>query len=226
MKTVGFVLLWLLGSIAAVSVAFAGIALVDDDLVAPPAAQVANLNEPRPTATASTAPAQTSVAERATLDGPASVATNPTTTESLTLDPEAPTTAPADDAQRSLEAVTTTNAPTVTTGSTAATTAPLSSPESTSSTSSVPSTSSTTTVAPQTTSAEQIRTFNVVGGTTAISFSGNAVEVLWATPNPGFDVEIKPGSSSVRVEFESNEHKSRIDAWWSDGPQQDIREDD
>ncbi|MDW3179274.1 MAG: hypothetical protein R8J94_17900 [Acidimicrobiia bacterium] len=223
MKTVGFVLLWLLGSIAAVSVAFAGIALVDDDLVAPPAAQVANLNEARPTATASTAPAQTSVAERATLDGSVSVATNPTTTDSLTLDPEAATTAPADDAQRSLEAAASTIAPTATTGSTTATTSPLSSAESTST---VPSTSSTTTVAPQSSSPEQIRTFNLVGGTTAISFSSTAVEVLWATPNPGFDVEIKPGSSSVRVEFESNEHKSRIDAWWSDGPQQAIREDD
>lgn len=224
MKTVGFVLLWLLGSIAAVSVAFAGIALVDDDLVAPPAAQVADVNEARPPAGESTAPAQTSVAERATLDGSSSVetnspiASNATTADSVTSELVAPTTAPADDA-RSLEAGAATTAPTTsTTGSTAATTVPLSSAAPTSSTSS-------TTVAPSTSSAEQVRTFNLIGGTTAISFSSTALEVLWATPNPGFDVEIQPGSSSVRVEFESNEHKSRIDAWWSDGPQQNIRED-
>ena len=67
-------------------------------------------------------------------------------------------------------------------------------------------------------------TFNLVGGITAISFSSTGVEVLWATPNPGFDVDISPGVD-VRVEFESDDHKSRIDAWWSDGPRHEVRED-
>jgi hypothetical protein len=34
------------------------------------------------------------------------------------------------------------------------------------------------------------------------------------------------GGSSVRVEFRSDEHDSRIDAWWDGGPQTSVREDD
>jgi len=70
-----------------------------------------------------------------------------------------------------------------------------------------------------------VRTYNLVGGITAISFSSTSVEVLWATPNPGFEVDIDAESTTVRVEFEADNHLSRVDAWWSNGPQRDIREE-
>ena len=71
----------------------------------------------------------------------------------------------------------------------------------------------------------QVVTFNLVGGTAAVSFLPDQVEVLWAAPNPGFSVEIQDGSSA-RVEFESDEHRSRLDAWWAGGPAHEIDEDD
>jgi len=71
----------------------------------------------------------------------------------------------------------------------------------------------------------QVLTFYLVGGSTSISFSADGVTVLWATPNPGFEVEIEPEDDKARVDFESDGHESRIDAWWSDGPRHEIRED-
>jgi len=70
-----------------------------------------------------------------------------------------------------------------------------------------------------------VLTFYLVGGSTSISFSAGGVTVLWATPNPGFEVEIEPEDDKARVDFESDGHESRIDAWWSDGPRHEIRED-
>ena len=57
-----------------------------------------------------------------------------------------------------------------------------------------------------------------------MSFSPSGASVLWASPNPGFDVDIDHGASS-RVRFESDDHKTRIDLWWAAGPQHAIREE-
>jgi hypothetical protein len=65
----------------------------------------------------------------------------------------------------------------------------------------------------------------LTGGTTAISFSASGVDVLWATPNPGFDVSIEAESPGLKVEFRAEHHRSRVDAWWSGGPQHSIREE-
>ncbi|MDH3753459.1 MAG: hypothetical protein OEU32_06255, partial [Acidimicrobiia bacterium] len=85
--------------------------------------------------------------------------------------------------------------------------------------------SSSTPEPPPPAPAAQTLTFNLVGGSTAISFSASGVQVLWATPNPGFGVEIEPESPGIKVQFESEGHKSRIEAWWSAGPQHEIREE-
>ena len=69
------------------------------------------------------------------------------------------------------------------------------------------------------------QTFTLTGGTAAISFSATGVQVLWATPNPGFEVRIEPESSGIKVEFRADHHRSRVDAWWSGGPQHSIREE-
>jgi hypothetical protein len=52
------------------------------------------------------------------------------------------------------------------------------------------------------------------------------VEVLFANPAPGFTVEIEPGNDNgVKVEFDSDSHTSRVDAWWDGGPADRVRED-
>lgn len=68
-------------------------------------------------------------------------------------------------------------------------------------------------------------TFHLVGGKTAVSFSPSEVRVLWATPNPGFEVRIEVESPGMKVEFRADHHRSRIDVWWSGGPRHDIREE-
>lgn len=68
------------------------------------------------------------------------------------------------------------------------------------------------------------KVFNLQGGSTAISFSPSGVEVLWATPNDGYNVKIEPEYPGLKVEFRSDAHRSRVDAWWNGGPQHEIRE--
>jgi hypothetical protein len=68
------------------------------------------------------------------------------------------------------------------------------------------------------------QTFSLVGGTAAVSFSPSGVQVLWATAKPGFDVNIQPESPGFKVEFRSEDHRSRLDVWWSGGPQHTVRE--
>jgi len=50
--------------------------------------------------------------------------------------------------------------------------------------------------------------------------------VQWASPAPGFTVDIEHGFEEVDVEFESESHKSKIDAKWSaEGPIYAIKEE-
>ena len=69
------------------------------------------------------------------------------------------------------------------------------------------------------------RTYELVGGTTTIRFAPSGITVLSATPKPGFAAKVEPEGAGKKVEFESDAHRSRIDAWWSGGPQTRIRED-
>ena len=67
----------------------------------------------------------------------------------------------------------------------------------------------------------------MVGGTATLRFSAAGVTVLTATPKPGFSVDTSSThGNGVRVEFESDDHRSRVDAWWDGGPQDEVREDD
>lgn len=100
--------------------------------------------------------------------------------------------------------------------------------QSTSST--TPGTDSQPTSSAQTaTTAEQTdqtvtQTFVLTGGTTAISFSPAGVTVIYANANDGFSAKIQPEGAGIKVEFESDYHKSRVEAWWYDGPRNEIRE--
>jgi hypothetical protein len=71
-----------------------------------------------------------------------------------------------------------------------------------------------------------IRSYDLVGGDVTFRFSPGGVSVVVATPASGFTTEIDSShGGGAQVEFESDGHKSRIDAWWDDGPQTEVRED-
>jgi hypothetical protein len=87
----------------------------------------------------------------------------------------------------------------------------------------------TTQVAPPTTAppAPVTRSYDLVGGSATLRFTASGVTVVVATPRPGFTVEISDShSNGKRVEFESDDHRSRLEGWWDGGPQDEVREED
>jgi hypothetical protein len=59
-----------------------------------------------------------------------------------------------------------------------------------------------------------------------LKFTPSGVTVQWATPHDGYEVKVEPeNGNGVKVEFESDAHRSRVDAWWADGPQDRVREE-
>lgn len=75
--------------------------------------------------------------------------------------------------------------------------------------------------------AAETRSYRLVGGTVTISFSASRVEVVVpATPAEGFGVSIERESATdLRIEFSSDDHESRLDVWWDDGPRDETREE-
>jgi cytoskeletal protein RodZ len=121
-----------------------------------------------------------------------------------------------------------TTSSTATTVPTSSTTAP-----STTSTTAPPTTdggpagSTTTTTTPVATPPPTTRSYDLVGGTVTVRFSPAGVTLVSATPKAGFSVEKgETHSNGIRVEFEGEDHKSRLDAWWDGGPQDEVREED
>jgi hypothetical protein len=43
-------------------------------------------------------------------------------------------------------------------------------------------------------------------------------------PAAGFTAKVEPEGEGTRVEFESADHRSRLDAWWGDRPRHEIDE--
>lgn len=73
----------------------------------------------------------------------------------------------------------------------------------------------------------ETRTYNLVGGSVALRFAPSGVTVVWATPAAGFEVEVEPEhGNGVRVEFESDDHRSRVTGWWDGGPLDEAREEE
>lgn len=69
------------------------------------------------------------------------------------------------------------------------------------------------------------RTFEMVGGTATVQFSATRVEVLGAVPATGFSADVEPeDDGSTRVDFESEDHRSRLTVWWRDGPRHQVEE--
>jgi hypothetical protein len=85
---------------------------------------------------------------------------------------------------------------------------------------------STTTTAPAAAPQPTTRTYNLVGGSVSLKFSSSGVTVNWANPNAGYGVSVEPeDGNGVKVEFESDSHRSRVDGWWANGPQDRVREE-
>jgi outer membrane biosynthesis protein TonB len=63
------------------------------------------------------------------------------------------------------------------------------------------------------------RTFQLVGGTATFTCTGNAISLDSAVPAAGFSVETESedGSQQIRVRFESDSHRSEIQAACSGG---------
>jgi hypothetical protein len=102
-------------------------------------------------------------------------------------------------------------APTTTEGSTPATA------------STTPASTTTSTVPPTTTSTApaaqpEISVHQLIGGTVSIAASPGIVNLVSATPNDGFIVEVESGGPmEVEVEFKSTSHESKFNASWSSG---------
>ena len=224
-KTAGLILLWVIGSTAAVAVAWAGVSIVDDELVQPaPATEFAPsppTATPAPPAITETVVDSDQQADSDPQAQPDTLTSLDTTTETDPIPIPRPTSAPTVTATPvPLASQTTTATPNNVTPATPSD-QPIPAPTTRPSPTPIPPTP----IPAPTTQPSQTLTFALVGGTTAISFSPSGPEVVWANPNPGFTVEIEPESSSVEVQFEADHHESRIEAWWSNGPQHNTREE-
>ncbi len=107
--------------------------------------------------------------------------------------------------------------PTTTRAPTAAPSTTIASPPTTAASAPVtpPTTTATTTTPPV---SATVSTYHLVGGSVAIATLPETVNLVWATPNPGFTVEVdSAGPESVSVEFSSGSHESDFEALWSDG---------
>ncbi len=132
----------------------------------------------------------------------------------------------AEQVREELPATSSTSSTTSTTASTTPTTAPATTSTTAGTTDGgTDGSPSTTTTAPA--AAPTTRSYEMVGGTATVRFSAGAVTLVAATPKAGFTVDVGEGhSNGVRVEFEDEDHESRLDAWWDGGPQDEVREED
>ena len=109
-----------------------------------------------------------------------------------------------------------TEAPTIT--STTTTEAPVTTTvvETSVATTTAPPAITTTTAPLQTTTTVAVlkyQTFDLVGGSVTLSVGDGEVNLVSATPRPGFSAEYEhTGPSEVEIKFESNDHKSKLEA--------------
>ena len=65
-----------------------------------------------------------------------------------------------------------------------------------------------------------------MGGTVGVRFENGGARLLWATPKAGFRVDSSGSSDQVDVRFRSDDHESRLKAFWDNGPQAQVEERD
>jgi hypothetical protein len=72
----------------------------------------------------------------------------------------------------------------------------------------------------------ETHTFAMSGGSATLRFAPEGVTVVWATPNPGYQVRQGPGDNGgLRVEFDGDAGRSRVDAWWDGGARWRVQDD-
>lgn len=188
---------WVAATAAAVAIAHAGVSAVAGRVVDPLPPAV-GLAEATSTAGATATPsAAGATGPSGTPDPGSELATSsPTTT---------PT--PADDPPASSSAPRPTSAP-----SAAPTAAPEATPTSTPSPSPAPA---------------EVRSYALVGGTATLRYEAGRVTVVSAAPAQGFILDVEgDGSDEVTVEFESDDHRSRLRGEWEDGAPRDRVDED
>ncbi len=116
----------------------------------------------------------------------------------------------------------------------AVTPSPSSAPSPTPSVTSTPSASPTTSAPPDAPDTEAppvqpapetttTRSYVLVGGTVTLRFEPDRVTVVAAEPAQGFRLEVEGnGTAEVRVEFEGEDHRSRLRGRWDGGPEDRI----
>lgn len=88
-----------------------------------------------------------------------------------------------------------------------------------------PAAPTTTAAPPAPAPTGETRTYALVGGTVSLRFEPNGVTVAFANPAAGFEVDVEAEhANGVRVEFESETHRSRVTGWWDGGPRDEVDE--
>ena len=74
--------------------------------------------------------------------------------------------------------------------------------------------------------APETRSYALTGGSAALRFAPSGVTVVFATPNPGYQVRSEPtDGGGWRVEFDGDDGRSRVEGWWDGGPQDRVDDD-
>jgi hypothetical protein len=74
--------------------------------------------------------------------------------------------------------------------------------------------------------AAETRTYDLGGGSVALRFTPDGVEIAWARPKPDFEVRDQPAEGNGwRVEFVGDEGRSRVEGWWAGGPRDRVDDD-
>lgn len=241
MRARAFVILWACAAVAATTIAWQGVSIVDSQVISPGPAistsrsstavipvEAAETPTSAPTATAEPTAAEPelqldldlSALEQQTPDpgDPAGTVEGETDADPGAVPPTPrATTRPQGTSPTPKPAETPTARPRTVETPTASLPAPTATPRP-AEPSPQPSPSATS-VPPQT------LTFDLIGGTASVSFAPNEVHVLWATPEPGFAADIGNSGPGQRVRFRSDDGESTLEVWWDAGPQWSIDED-
>lgn len=90
-----------------------------------------------------------------------------------------------------------------------------------------PPDTTTSPAAPDVTPEAEVRSYALVGGRATLRYEPGRVTVVSATPAQGYAVDVEgDGTAEVTVDFDSEEHRSRLRGRWEDGPEERIEEDD
>ncbi len=199
-RTLSFVVAWLVAAAVATLVAWQGVSVVSD--------QVTN-DRPAPV---DQADVREQLADESEPDPASAEATVPSTSTTSTTQAE-----PLGPQPGSVDPVPT---PAAQAGGPSASPAPAAPAPSPPPPANNPPAPATTVVA------SEVRTYNLVGGSAALRFTPSGVTVDYATPKAGFTVDLEPeNGNGVRVEFRSDDHRSRVDGWWDGGPRERVREE-